>query len=160
VESSFQEIDYPILVDGRSFSMLSYPLASVVSEKLETMVSLADINSRMKDFWDVAYLLEHDDIPDEELLKALRAPFHRRGTPTPAKPAELSSPYANSDTALARWRAFMKRSHLPFREWVMRFRLFELGWNLCTRKFMRRSPCSVGACILSLLAHNKHSLLS
>lgn len=75
VESPFREIDYPILVDGRSFSMLSYPLASVIAEKFEAMVALADINSRMKDFWDVAYLLENHDIPDEELLQALRATF-------------------------------------------------------------------------------------
>lgn len=77
-------IDYPILVDGRSFSMLSYPLASVVAEKFEAMVALADINSRMKDFWDVAFLLENYNIPDMELLQALRATFQRRNTHTPA----------------------------------------------------------------------------
>ena len=58
VESSLQEIDYPILADGRTFSLLSYPLSTVIAEKFEAMVALADINGRMKDFWDVAYLLE------------------------------------------------------------------------------------------------------
>lgn len=118
VEGSFQKIDYPILVDGRSFSMLSYPLASVIAEKFEAMVALADINSRMKDFWDVAYLLENYDIPDVKLLQALRATFQRRSTHTPAEPAVFSSAFASSDMALVRWRAFMRRSHLPFREWT------------------------------------------
>jgi hypothetical protein len=118
VEAPFREIDYPILVDGRSFSMLSYPLVSVVAEKFEAMVALADINSRMKDFWDVAYLLENYDIPDVELLQALRATFQRRSTHTPAEPVVFSSAFASSDTALVQWRAFMRRSHLSFREWA------------------------------------------
>lgn len=96
--------------------MLSYPLASVVSEKLEAMVSLADI-SRMKDFWDVAYLLENFDIPEEELAQALNATFQNRGTPLPAEPTVFSSTFASSEAALTRWKAFIRRSHLPDKDW-------------------------------------------
>lgn len=117
VVPSSQTIDYPVLVDGRSFQTLSYPLASVIAEKFEAMIALADINSRMKDFWDVAYLLENHDIPDAELLRALRATFNKRGTPMPAEPAVLSLSYATSTVALTRWTAFLKRSHLPNRQW-------------------------------------------
>ena len=39
--------------------MFAYPLSTVIAEKFEAMVALADINSRMKDFWDVVYLLEN-----------------------------------------------------------------------------------------------------
>jgi hypothetical protein len=117
VESPCREIEYPILVDGRSFSLLSYPLSTVIAEKFEAMVALADINSRMKDFWDVAYLLENYDIPDEELSTAMRATFKKRGTPRPAEPIVFSLSFANSEAALMRWKAFIKRSHLPEREW-------------------------------------------
>lgn len=117
VETPFREIDYPILVDGRKFSMLSYPLSTVIAEKFETMVALADINSRMKDFWDVAYLLENFDIPEEELAQALKATFQNRGTPLPAEPIVFSSTFARSEAALTRWKAFIRRSHLPDTDW-------------------------------------------
>lgn len=117
VEAPLRKIDYPILVDGRAFSLLSYPLSTVIAEKFEAMVALADINSRMKDFWDVAYLLENHPIPDNELLEALKATFEKRGTPRPAEPIVFSSEYAISEIALGRWRAFLKRTHLPDREW-------------------------------------------
>jgi len=131
VESPCREIEYPILVDGRSFSVLSYPLSTVIAEKFEAMVALADINSRMKDFWDLAYLLESYDIPDEELSSAMRATFQKRGTPRPAEPTVFSLSFANSEAALTRWKAFIKRSHLPDREWdktlsIIRSRLYPL----------------------------------
>ena len=117
VEAPLWEIDYPILVDGRPFSILSYPLSTIVAEKFEAMVALADINSRMKDFWDVAYLLENHPISDGELQGALKATFEKRGTPRPADPIVFSSEYARSESALARWKAFLNRTHLPDKEW-------------------------------------------
>ncbi|MHB9153033.1 MAG: nucleotidyl transferase AbiEii/AbiGii toxin family protein [Spirochaetales bacterium] len=117
VETPFREIDYPILVDGRKFSMLSYPLSTVIAEKFETMVALADINSRMKDFWDVAYLLENHDIPEAELVQALKATFQKRGTPIPAEPTVFSSSFESSEAAIMRWKAFIRRSHLPDMDW-------------------------------------------
>ena len=117
VETPFREIDYPILVDGRKFSMLSYPLSTVIAEKFETMIALADINSRMKDFWDVTYLLENFDILEEELAQALKATFQNRGTPLPTEPTVFSSTFTSSETALTRWKAFIRRSHLPSKEW-------------------------------------------
>jgi len=117
VETPFREIDYPILVDGRKFSMLSYPLSTVIAEKFETMVALAGINSRMKDFWDVTYLLENFDIPEEEIAQALKATFQNRGTPLPSEPTVFSSTFASSEAALTRWKAFIRRSHLPDKNW-------------------------------------------
>jgi len=117
VEAPPKEIDYPILVDGRAFSLLTYPLSTVIAEKFETMIALADINSRMKDFWDVAYILENYPISDGELLRALNATFQKRGTPRPIDPLVFSTAFLSSDVALTRWKAFLKRAHLPEYEW-------------------------------------------
>lgn len=117
VKSPLRVIDYPILVDGRTFSLLSYPLSTVIAEKFEAMVAIAEINSRMKDFWDIAFLLENFLIPDEELLDALNATFEKRGTPRPAEPVVFSSSFPCSEAALTRWKAFLKRSHLPDQDW-------------------------------------------
>jgi hypothetical protein len=103
----------------------------VIVEKFEVMVALADINSRIKDFWDVAYLLGNHAIPDEELLGAINATFQKRGTPRPIEPIVFSSAFAHSAAALTRWKAFIKRTHLPDREWgktlaIIRDRLLPL----------------------------------
>lgn len=117
VESPLLELDYPILVDGRAFSILSYPLPTVIAEKFEAMVALAELNSRMKDFWDIAYLFENYTITDEELLVAMNATFQKRGTARPVEPIVLSPSFAYSEAALTRWKAFIKRTHLPDRGW-------------------------------------------
>jgi len=59
--------------------LLACLLSTVIAEKFEAMVSLADINSRMNDFWDVAYLLENHVIRDDELLAALNATLPPEG---------------------------------------------------------------------------------
>jgi hypothetical protein len=97
--------------------------------------ALADINSRMKDFWDVAYLLENHPISDGELQGALKATFEKRSTPRPADPIVFSSEYARSESALARWKAFLNRTRLPDKEWgktmdVIRDRLRPLNETL------------------------------
>jgi hypothetical protein len=95
------------------------------------MVALADLNSRMKDFWDIAYLLENHAIADEELRRAINATFQKRGTARPVEPIVLSPSFAHSEAALTRWKAFIKRTHLPKRGWdktleVIRDRLSSL----------------------------------
>ncbi len=119
VESPLRKIDYPVLVDGRAFSLLAYPLSTVIAEKFEAMVVLADINSRMKDFWDVTYLLQNHDISDEELFGALSATFKKRGTARPAEPAVFAPGFKYSDSAQARWKAFLNRTNLPDLEWAV-----------------------------------------
>lgn len=39
--------------------VLSYPLESIVSEKLDAVVSRGELTSRMKDFYDLHYLAPH-----------------------------------------------------------------------------------------------------
>lgn len=40
--------------------LLTYPKESVIAEKFEAMISIGLINSRMKDFYDVWFLLSHE----------------------------------------------------------------------------------------------------
>jgi len=112
-----REIEYPILVDGSTFSVYAYPLAVVIAEKFEAMVTLADSNSRMKDFWDVAFILECFDVPDAELKTAVKATFKQRRTVLPEKPLVLRDEFADSVLAEAMWTAFLKRTHLPDTDW-------------------------------------------
>lgn len=48
--------DYVCLVTGEHLSLLAYSLESYISEKLETILSRANYNSRSKDFYDLYVL--------------------------------------------------------------------------------------------------------
>ena len=48
--------DYPLLFDRGSVSLMSYPLETVLAEKLETVVSRGVTNTRPRDFYDIHLL--------------------------------------------------------------------------------------------------------
>jgi hypothetical protein len=71
------EIDYPGLLKG-SFRLLGYPLATVLAEKLVTMIDRAETTTRERDFADVVLLTRRHPISGAELLAALRATAQHR----------------------------------------------------------------------------------
>ena len=61
---------------------MAYPLETVLAEKLETILSRATLNSRMRDFYDIRILQESlpDEIDCRILAKALTATAEKRGS--------------------------------------------------------------------------------
>ncbi len=90
-----------------------YPKETVIAEKFEAMVKLGLSNSRMKDFWDINYLIKEFDFDRELLQKAIRATFKSRQTPMPEKlPVALTDEFAVNPLIVARWEAFIKRNRI------------------------------------------------
>jgi hypothetical protein len=100
------------LLGDKPIRVMSYPLVTVLAEKFESTVALGSVNSRMKDFYDIWFMLEHMTFPNEEISSALRATFGRRKTEMPEFPAVFSSTFANSETVLKLWKGFIRRAHL------------------------------------------------
>lgn len=100
------------LLDGTSLTITTCPLATVLSEKFETMIVLGSVNSRMKDFYDIWFILEHVSLSDKEIASALRATFERRKTDMPELPAVFSPEFADSESVLRLWKGFARRSQL------------------------------------------------
>ena len=50
------DIEYPSLLDSPAPVLRAYPKETVVAEKLEALTALGLLNSRMKDFYDLALL--------------------------------------------------------------------------------------------------------
>lgn len=105
---------YPTLLDDTPAPVLrTYPRETVVSEKLEAIVSLGMANSRMKDFYDLRALAREGRVDSEVLVQALRATFDRRGTPVPeGVPPGLSDEFANDLPKIALWKGFLARNRL------------------------------------------------
>ncbi len=90
-----------------------YPKETVIAEKFEAMVKLGIGNSRMKDFWDVQFLIKEFSFDGELLQRAIRATFARRQTAVPrAVPIALTEIFTGASEVIADWKAFIKRGKI------------------------------------------------
>lgn len=76
------EYRYPLMFEQGEVRVLSYPLETVLAEKLETVVSRGIANTRGRDFYDIHVLLalKSDEIDTESLHEAVIATASRRGS--------------------------------------------------------------------------------
>ena len=82
VETTFSLFEYkgkPIF--SGEISLHVYPPEAIFAEKLETIISKGDINSRMKDYHDLLMMIyEPNFLNSDKLTEAIKATFNRRGT--------------------------------------------------------------------------------
>ncbi|MDU2589558.1 MAG: nucleotidyl transferase AbiEii/AbiGii toxin family protein [Atopobium sp.] len=74
--------DYPLLFDGGSIRLMSYPLETVLAEKFETVVSRGVTNTRPRDFYDILLLwrTRGDKCEIPTLWEALERTCAKRGS--------------------------------------------------------------------------------
>ncbi len=105
-----REEAYPVLLDQPAPVLNVYPRESVVAEKLEAMVSLGIVNSRMKDFYDLQEFAITFDFDGAPLRDAIKATFDRRKTPIPVKPpTALTQVFSTDADKISQWRAFTRK---------------------------------------------------
>ena len=106
---------YPVLIaDFAAPHLRTYPVYTVVAEKLHAMVLLGMTNSRLKDYLDLSVLLDREVLDPATLAAAIAATFTRRGTALPTElPIGLSDEFANDQSRQALWVAFLKKNALP-----------------------------------------------
>ena len=76
------EYSYKLMMEERSISILSYNLSTILAEKLETVVSRGDQNTRPRDYYDIFILskLQDKNIVIDTLRDALIATSEKRGS--------------------------------------------------------------------------------
>jgi len=96
-----EEQDYPTLLDLPVPRIWTYPRETLIAEKLEAMASLGEVNTRVKDLWDIACLSRRFAFDGETLRTAIAETFRRRGTSlgTEQPLALLPSYYQDTDRA-------------------------------------------------------------
>ena len=79
-----KEITYrfKLLLEDRSISVLAYNLETVMAEKIETVISRGDQNTRPRDYYDIYILtkLQYSNIDIGTLKEALVATVEKRGS--------------------------------------------------------------------------------
>ena len=100
---------YPVILPMPAPVLHSYPPETMVAEKLQAMIYLGIVNSRMKDFYDLWILANRFEFEGNVLQESIRRTFERRKTGIPAsEPAAFSAQFAQEKQS--QWRAFIKTS--------------------------------------------------
>lgn len=76
------EYQFKLLLEDRSISVLAYNLETIMAEKLETVISRGDQNTRTRDYYDIYILakLQYPNIEPSALKAALNATTEKRGS--------------------------------------------------------------------------------
>lgn len=108
-----EPMDYPAMLDLPTAAIAAYRPETVIAEKLEAMITLALKNSRLKDYFDIHYLLHHEAFEGKELAEAVRRTFERRKAAIPEGiPVALADDYWEAPARQAHVRAFARRARL------------------------------------------------
>lgn len=79
-----REIEYPykLMLEDRSIQIMAYNLSTILAEKLETVISRGDQNTRPRDYYDIYILskLQASNIDFSMLKEAMNATTARRGS--------------------------------------------------------------------------------
>lgn len=103
-------LEYPTLLDFPPPVLRAYPKETVIAEKLEALTALGVLNSRIKDYYDLALLSRMYSFEGERLAAAIVATFRHRGTTIEAEPIGLTEAFYGDPARSLQWRAFVRRS--------------------------------------------------
>ena len=71
---------YQLMFEERTIPIMTYPIETVLAEKLETVISRSVTNTRMRDFYDIHLLLKSQNIDEDILALALERTSEKRGS--------------------------------------------------------------------------------
>jgi predicted nucleotidyltransferase component of viral defense system len=106
-------LTYPTLLPFPAPHLRTYPKETVVAEKVNAMVTLGLLNTRMKDFYDLWTLSRLFPFDGSLLTQAIGASFAQRKTSLPViTPIALTQTFAEHPTKKTQWQAFLNRNRL------------------------------------------------
>jgi predicted nucleotidyltransferase component of viral defense system len=103
------DMTYPSLLDMEPPHLKAYTLESVIAEKFQAGVYLAEANSRMKDFYDIYELCSAFDFEGSILYEAIAQTFERRNTEMPEVPTIFKETFPLLSDKQTQWKAFQRR---------------------------------------------------
>jgi len=107
VHPKYKKVEIPSILDLPSVILPCYSKESIIAEKFEAMIKLGDLNSRMKDFYDIWFLINHYNFHGKTISEAIRKTFIYRKTVIPEKITAFSDSFIQSKTI--QWNAFIRK---------------------------------------------------
>ena len=101
---------YKLMFEDRTIPIMTYPIETVLAEKLETVISRSITNTRMRDFYDIHILLKSQNINVDILALALERTAKKRGNFSLLENAESVLKILKSDEDMKRlWNIYQKK---------------------------------------------------
>ena len=101
---------YKLMFEDRTIPIMTYPIETVLAEKLETVISRSITNTRMRDFYDIHILLKSQNINADILALALERTAKKRGNFNLLENAESVLKIVKSDEDMERlWNIYQKK---------------------------------------------------
>ena len=105
------EYDYKLMLEDRNIRVLAYNLPTILAEKLETVISRGDQNTRPRDYYDIFILtkLQSENIDLGTLRDALQATAEKRGSVAIVRRyKEIMDVVSNSPVMVRQWGEYKK----------------------------------------------------
>lgn len=117
----------PTFLDQPAPKLICYSRESAIAEKFEAMLSLRELNSRMKDFYDIWQLSRQANFDGVRLSQAIKETLAHRNTGVDLEFLSFSESF--SKNRQPHWKAFvtrLKQEHVPmqFSEILVQIRAF------------------------------------
>jgi predicted nucleotidyltransferase component of viral defense system len=106
------DMNYPSLLEFSSPNIKVYSLESAMAEKFEAIVNLGTFGSRMKDYFDVWFMIHNHELNSGRLQKAIQATFGQRDTPVSDMRYIFSEEFKSDQNKSQQWQAFLNRSSI------------------------------------------------
>ena len=68
------------MFENRNLKIMTYNIETIIAEKFQTVISRGVLNSRMKDYYDLYYLITNKKYSKEDLKLAIENTFNKRKT--------------------------------------------------------------------------------
>ena len=108
-----QRTAFPTLLDEHvPPKLLMYPLETVVAEKFEAAIDLAEANSRMKDFRDLYVLAVTTPFDGAVVAEAMMRTFQRRGTSMAAGSTVMTDDFARDPERQSAWTGYLRKERI------------------------------------------------
>jgi hypothetical protein len=123
------KLKYPSILRFPAPEIKGYSPESVIAEKLQAMVKLGIINSRMKDFYDIRVMSEVFNFDGRQLSESIRITFEKRETDIPVEPVFLQNSFMEDPLKQTQWKAFIRKTGVnnkitDFKETVLHIERF------------------------------------
>jgi predicted nucleotidyltransferase component of viral defense system len=105
-------MEYPTILDFEAPRLNGYSRETTVAEKFEAMVKLGQLNSRIRDFFDIWLLSRQFDFDGKILADAMQQTFANRGTEINTEPVALTPDFASDAEKQTQWSGFCQKSRV------------------------------------------------
>ena len=114
----------------------TYSLETTIAEKMDAILDLMEYSSRMKDYYDLYYILTHFEFDNDTLAEAMKKTFENRNHHFTIEQYDQVMSFGEDEAMKKKWQAFIKKTKLEFIEYSVVVDTINAELNDVVKKIM------------------------